>query len=321
MAHPSHNLATLVIRRVIFHDVPQNPKKKGTAEPLLSEDESTLDPQRVSHLKTKLVQVLGSKHAYSVNFQATPASPVPEQVRLFTLTNPTKAAFVSMTQKLALHLFALTHGAISSGLLCAMDVAVGSHAGLVLMKLEREEGAQLRLTDHAGKKAFDMAVLDDLVLTRGTRLFKTAIFERTGTGDDAFRSTACDSQTNTTSSDDMARFWLQFLGCEFAVEPRIATQRFYESAVTFINNAVTDPVHKDTLYEHLQSQMKAPQPNFSPRSFIQDYVQSDYHLAFTEHLRSDNVLATFKKGHFGHCPPAPDKCVPDRTRCEGLSLR
>ncbi len=201
----SNDLATLAIRRVIFHDVPRNPKG-GTAQPVLAEDETTVDAIRRGHLRTKLVQVLGSKHAYPVIFDPKTSSPVPEQVRAFTLTNTGKDGFVTMSQRLALHLFELQHGAISSGLLCAMDVSASSLAGIVLMKLEREEGAQLQLANHAGKKAFDMSVLDDLILTQGTRLFKTALFVRTGKEEDEFRSSACDSQTRVTSSE----IWLDF---------------------------------------------------------------------------------------------------------------
>jgi hypothetical protein len=80
------------------------------------------------------------------------------------------------------------------------------------MKLEREEGAQLELTSHKGKKAFDMSVLDNLVLTDGTRLFKSAFFLRIGKADDDFRSVVCDSQLHVTASSEMARFWLRFFG-------------------------------------------------------------------------------------------------------------
>src|SRR5260370_4266338 len=176
-----------------------------------------------------------------------------------------------------------------------MDFAGSSVPGIVLMKLEREEGAQLQLTDHGGKKAFDMSVLDDLILTQGTRLFKTAMFLRIGKDDADFRSSACDSQTRITSSDDMARFWLRFLGCGFTVEPRIATQRFYDAALKFVNDVVTDPVQKDELYEHLQSQLKAPQRTFSPKSVIEDYVPEDFRQALAEHLKSENALLRFRK--------------------------
>jgi 37-kD nucleoid-associated bacterial protein len=285
---------TVTIRHVIFHDVPSNPKKGGAAKPILAEDETTLDPSRRGLLRTKLVQTLGSRHAYPVIFAADTVSPVPQQARSFTLARFSMDGFVEMSRKLALYLFELQHGAISPGLLCVMDVAQ-EHAGIALMKLEREEGAQLHLADHSGKRAFDMSVLDDLVLTRGTRLFKTALFLRTGPEEDDFRSYACDSQTNVTSSEDIARFWFNFLGCAPTIEPRVATQRFYDAALEFINTVVTDPVDKDALYEHLQSQLKAPKKTFSPLGFIENYVEPSYHLGFKEHLAIRQSLSTFTK--------------------------
>jgi hypothetical protein len=126
-------------------------------------------------------------------------------------------------------------------------------------------------------------------------LFKSALFIRTGKDADAFRSGVCDSQSNVTSSDEMARFWLRFLGCALTLEPRVATQRFYDTTLEFINDVVTDPVEKDTLYEHLQSQLKAPQKTLSPKSFIQNYVPNEYQIDLTGHLNSSNALATFKK--------------------------
>lgn len=288
------DLATLTIRQVIFHDVPRNPKGQ-VVKPTLAEDVTALDSVRKGHLRNKLIQVLASKNAYPIVFDAGTRSPVPEQVRSFTRNDVARQGFVPMSQQLANYLSELQHGGISSGLLCVMDVASAGLSGVVLMKLEREEGAQLELTDHAGKKAFDMAVLDNLVLTQGTKLFKSALFLRTGIDDDAFRSYACDSQGRVSASDEMARFWLRFLGCGFTVAPRIATQRFYDSALSFINDAVTNPVQKEELFEHLQSQIKSPQRNFSPRSFIENYVPQDLQVDFKEHLKSSNSLNTFRK--------------------------
>jgi hypothetical protein len=290
------DLATLAIRRVIFHDVPRNPRG-GAAQPTLAEDQTQVDAAHKAHLKTKLTRVLASKSAYPIRFDPSSASPVPERVRYFTRQHRRPEQFVEMSQTLANYLFEQQHGGISSGLLCAVDVAASGLAGLVLMKLEREEGARLELTETpAGKKTFAMSVLDNLVLTEGTRLFKTAMFLRTGSDDDSFRATACDSQLHVTASDDIARFWLRFLGCTFAVQPRVATQRFFDSTLRFINEAITDPVHKNDLYEHLQSQIKAETRTFSPEAFIEGYVREDYREAFRESLTSDGVpLATFTK--------------------------
>ena len=44
------------------------------------------------------------------------------------------------------------------------------------MKLDREAGAQLKLDKSDDETRFAMSVLEDLVLTDGTKLFKSAAF-------------------------------------------------------------------------------------------------------------------------------------------------
>jgi hypothetical protein len=259
----SKDLSTLTINRVIFHDVPQN-SKFTPQEPTLAEDETIIDATHRGHLKAKLSKVLGSKSAYPVDFDPNSGSPVPGYIRSFTEDKKGRAAFVELTQGMARYLFEQHHGGISPGLLCAIDVTASGVSGIVLMKLEREEGAQLKLTQHKGRRAFDMSVLDNLVLTDGTRLFKSAMFLRTGIGENSFRSIVCDSQLNVTSSNEMARFWLRFLGCKTKVAPRVATQRFFDSSLQFINDVVTDAVVKNDIYEHLHSQIKSAAKTFSP---------------------------------------------------------
>jgi 37-kD nucleoid-associated bacterial protein len=186
--------------------------------------------------------------------------------------------------------------ATSPGLLCVVDAVSGNDPAIVVMKLERERGAQLELSGKEGEKTFSMSVLNDLVLTDGTRLFKSAMFIRTGTGDDDFKSQACEGQYHVFSSDDLAKFWMRFLGCGFVVEPRVATQRFFESTLNFISEVVTEPTVKASIYEHLQSQMKANARTFAPQTFIQDYVPQEYQEPYREHLNTDKIpLAQFRK--------------------------
>jgi hypothetical protein len=59
----SGQLATITIRRVIFHDVPR--QKTPTT---LSDTETTTDPIRLEHLRSKLRQVLGAKTTYPAQF-------------------------------------------------------------------------------------------------------------------------------------------------------------------------------------------------------------------------------------------------------------
>jgi hypothetical protein len=289
------DLATLVIRHVIFHDVPQN-IRDGGAKPQLSDVETRVDASQKGHLKTKLTRVLNSSKAYPVQFLATTASPVPKQVRQLTKSSHHSEKFIEASRELANYLFEQHTGATSPGLLCVIDAAASGKSCLILMKLERERGAQLELSGELGQRTFEMSVLNDLVLTDGTRLFKSAMFIRSGDGDDDFRSSACDDQYNVLSADDLAKFWMKFLGCGFVVEPRVATQRFFDSTVSFINETVTEPTVKSDIYDHLQSQMKSKAKQFSPTTFIQEFVPQEYRKLFREHLETNNVpITAFRK--------------------------
>jgi hypothetical protein len=217
-------------------------------------------------------------------------------VRALTKAHGNAKQFVESSRRLANHLFEQQLGSVSPGLLCVIDVAASSLSGIVLMKLEREEGAQLQLSEKGGKKTFSMSVLDNLVLTDGTRLFKTAMFLRAGKGDDEFRCAACDSQLNVATSDDFAKFWMRFLGCTFVEEPRVATQKFFEATLRFVNTAVTDPVAKSEIYDALQSELRAAKKTFSPKNFIEEYVPSDYQHQMREHMKEEHVsLSQFAK--------------------------
>ncbi len=263
--------------------------------PILADVETELDQERKDLLKNKLIQVLGSSKAYPVEFNPNSASPVPGEVRKMTKKYDGKV-FIESSQKLANYLFEQQIGSISAGLLCVIDVAISGKAATVLMKLEREEGAELELETKQGKKMFAMDVVDNLVLTEGTRLFKSAMFLRTGSGDDDFRISICDSQSSVTSSSDLAKFWIRFLGCMLLVEPRIATQQFFDSAVKFVNKTVTDPVVKSEIYDALLTEIKSNKASFSPKQFIQEYVPEDYQNNFKEHLQAAKIpLTVFEK--------------------------
>ncbi len=176
---------------------------------------------------------------------------------------------------------------MSPGLLCVIDVASGGRAGIAILKLEREQGAELELRETNGERSFAMSVLDNLVLTDGTRLFKAAIFIRTGQNE--FRASVCDGQRNVATSMDVARFWMRFLGCTVVVEPRVATQRWFDATVQFVNEYVTDPVLKNDVYEHLVSELKSNRANASPRRFAEDYVPADCRAPYVQYLKSKGI--------------------------------
>jgi hypothetical protein len=80
--------------------------------------------------------------------------------------------------------------------------------------------------------------------------------------------------------------------CSFVVEPRVATQRFFESTLNFISDVVTEPTVKASIYEHLQSQMKSNISTLAPQTFIQDYVPEAYKEPYREYLQEAKIPLT-----------------------------
>ncbi|MEW8027566.1 MAG: nucleoid-associated protein [Candidatus Thiodiazotropha sp.] len=282
----SDDLATLKIRKVIFHDVPKNLKKEEN-KPTLADDITVIDKSHEQMLKNRLVRALNSKSAYEIEFKPGTSSPVPDEVTDFTAKQQQSSSFISMSQRLALYLYEQQGGQMSPGLLCVIEVVSSGLRGLAILKLEREQGADLTLKSHGGKRRFDMSVLDSLVFTDGTRLFKSALF--LNKGNDGFLSAACDSQRTVMSSKDVARFWLRFIGCQVTEEPRVATQKWFDATIRFVNERITDPVVKNDVYEHVISEMKSKKKNIYPQKFVEDYIPDNYWKEYQEFLADCNV--------------------------------
>jgi hypothetical protein len=281
----SKDLAKIKIRRIIFHDVPHN-LRGGSTKPELADAETQMDQRREQILKDRLVTALGSNAAHLV--KSAGPSVVQDEIEKYTAKTHSAALFIQMSRQLAEHLFAQQSGATSSGLLCVIDLTSDSRAGLALLKLERERGAELEWQTLAGgKRAIQMSVLENLVLTEGTKLFKSAIFIRQSKSE--IIAKACDSQSLSSSSIDLAQFWLRFLGCNLVEDPRISTQRWFDATVQYLNENVTDPVGKSSLYGHLVSELNSNKATVSPKKFAIDYVSVSERDNYLEFLKSKNV--------------------------------
>jgi len=119
---------------------------------------------------------------------------------------------------------------------------------------------------------------------------------RTGPGGDDFSSGACDSQRPFGSTDELAQFWLRFLGCKLIEEPRVATKKFFEAALLYVNDAITDPVEKTKVYDHVMSEMSSEKKTFAPRTFIEEYVPKAHRESFESFLKEQQV--SLKQSHW-----------------------
>jgi len=286
----------MTVRNVIFHDVPNNRGDGGTGV-VLATDPTQIDAPRRRLLTAKLTKVLDSRSAYGIKFADGTSSPVPGEARVYTSQGYREAHFVALSQRLATQHHQVQNRTISPGLLCVIDIVVDGRHGLIIMKLEREQGAQLELErSRDGRIQFAMSVLENLVLTDGTKLFKTAAFLRTGPGDDDFDMSACDSQHRVLDSTEMARFWLSYLGCTVEEDARVTTSKFFNTTVEFANTHVTDLADKTHIYESLNTELRSNKREIIPRDFVRDFVPQDLQRPCIEFFQERHVpLRTFVK--------------------------
>jgi len=276
------DLAALAIERVIIHDIPR--KKRGSEEkPSLSDTDSPLDVDTTLHLHRKIVETIGGKSAYELDFADPTESPVPEIVRSYTSAPRNQDQFIEHSRRLANYLFELQSGSSSAGLLCVLDCTVTGRRAISILKVERESGARLNATMVNGKRTFKMSVVRDLLLTTGTKLFKNALFLRSGANGE-FLISGCDTQRANTNIE-MAQFWSKFLGCQMREVPRIATKRFLDINIEYIDQHIDDPVAKADWYSHVTSELTSKKRRISPRAYIDDYVPEDHRVPFEELLK------------------------------------
>jgi hypothetical protein len=164
------------------------------------------------------------------------------------------------------------------------------------MKLERDEGAELKITHDRQRTLFEMSILDSLVLTGNTRLFKAAAFLRRGDGHDDFDMAACDNQHNATDTKEMARFWRRYLGCDLEEAARVTTSKFFNATMEFINSHVDDPQTRTVIYESLHSELRSAKPSVSTRAFLTNHVPEEIRHDLRTFLEERHIpMGSFQK--------------------------
>lgn len=294
MAIGPKQFIALSIQEVIFHDVPRNTEAAG---PTLADVGTDFDVPRKKMLKDKLVGALGSSRAYAIEFDGAASTKVHEAVVAMTKKGAPKATFIKHSQDVAKFLFGEHVGNVSPGLMCVVDIRVAGRRGVAMLKLEREAGAQLEpRTTKDGKQSFELSLIDNLVFTDGTKLFKAALFLRTSDDSPQFEAVACDSQLAAASVTSMARFWLRFLGAKFVKDPRVATKEFFDVTLKAITDLVDDPVDKAQIFGALHSEMLSNDRVFAPKAFVERHLPEKYRGAFQARLKEHQVgLGQFMK--------------------------
>lgn len=277
--------ALLNISHTIVHDVPKHKKGESTSQIEYSEKESDLKAELKLFFKDKVSEAITTK-GFKVLFDSAATSPVPDLIK--RLISEKRSTVVDSSKIISKHLFDIQTGWNPAGIVVIIKGEVSQKKVLVIMKLERDEGARLKKNQKA--HYIDIESVRDLMLTKKTKLYKVGLFFNRDEFSADFDGFVCDNQMSTESTKAVARFFLeQFLGCQLYDDTRKLTQDFFEATKEYILR-VEDPIKRAKYYEHLLSYMNRPVRMIDPRDFAINHFEQGDRQSYEDHLGRLNVL-------------------------------
>ncbi len=310
------DLGELYVRRLIIHEVP----KPADGPVGLSEIESPLKDEIGLYFRERLVESFVFDRT-TILFDPASDSPVPAEV--LTLLTEAEPDLLGRSQALAKHLHDRQTGATSGGLLMVALLEVSGSRGVGILKLEKEEGAHALLKTVGGKHTIDVELIKDLFLTKKTRVFKAAIFvsaisqkaptkpsTETAIADEALgpdvdsktgeagispatgmEAVVADRQVERTPSAEVAQFFMKFLGCKIASDPKTQTTSMVEESLAYINE-IPDPTKKSRYLTGLVADVAKPAETINVSTFAEDNLDEDDRDSFVQHLANKGVPTT-----------------------------
>jgi hypothetical protein len=255
---------------VIIHEVPQRFVGSPQQQLILSDSPERLSGKLRTFFEAKLRGSL-ARHGFDVEHDSLSPSAVPGLVASVIAD---QSQLVAASREMAEQLHHVQTGVNPAGLLCVAIGTIHQAPAVAVLKVERENGVQVRPRDGVNR-SLTMHFLDDLMITGKTRIFKASIFQ--GDTVAALDGRVADDQRGPEHSSEVASFFLSsFLGCRLKTVPSVATKQFFLGTEQFIDERVEDPERKADYTVALLAAMKAPSRDIRPRDFAdQNFVTAD----------------------------------------------
>jgi 37-kD nucleoid-associated bacterial protein len=267
------DLSSIVIKKVIVHDIPQHKKKELTINPGYSEQESKLSDGLRLFFKDKVVQALSSDRSFKICFDSNNPSPVSEIAADMLATNCKD--IVKSSKGIAKQLFDIQVGINAPGILVVIYGEVSDFNTCIILKLERDQGAQLTLDPKT--QSYNIEEVKDLMLTQKTKIFKVALLISRNDFSTKFDGMVMDYQIDIKAKKEVVTFFIdKFLGCRAFQDPKITTQKFYNLTRAYIDT-VDDVLDQAKYIQDLNSYMQKNTNTLNPKDFADDYLKTSAH--------------------------------------------
>jgi len=258
----------LIINKIIIHDVPWHKVNDKSTQPTFSENESEVSDVLKLFFKERISYALQKNTAFSICYDNNAKSTT--QLFISKIIQSNKD-FIELSKSIAKNLFEVQTGSNPAGILMIIKAQIKEFPICIILKLERDKGAQVKLDRKT--KTFNINEIKDLMLTEKSRMYKVALFINRSDFNEQFDGKIFDFQNNMNNKKELNTFFMgEFLGCKPLDDPKTKTKKFYEFTYSFIES-IKDPVTKTKYLQDLNSYLQMNRPTISPREFADNYLQ------------------------------------------------
>jgi hypothetical protein len=307
------DIGSFIPTEVIFHKIPKAKlDSKHLAELEIAEATIALSPRLIRYFRERIIDSLHKRfdvvydavsgaaldkdnqgHPVSI---ANSRSPIPELLVEFFRGDGSN--FISASAEMARHLYLRQKGGSNEGMLVLVEGVL--HSGkpqgkcLVILKLEPSEALTIDSTKTAtGKKTFDVQV-HDVAFEKKARVFKAALFTRASSLAKiaGYVSDPQNGGTSVLHGNDVADFFLGFLGCQFRETADLLTKEFMEYVDDFANT-IEDDATKATFVINAMAAVQSTATAIDPEAVASSSLPATLQDAFLSPLRHDDGSIPF----------------------------
>lgn len=273
MASKKIDLGTIVIEKIIVHDIPKHQKGDYSVEPNYSLKESKLTDGLRLFFKDKVVQALSSDKSFKICYDDDNESPISWLANESVKSDGSLIA--THSKAIAKHLFEIQVGSNAAGILVVIHGQVSSKNACIILKLEMDKGAQLTLDPKT--KSYDIQEVENLMLTQKTKIYKVAMFVQRSDFKVNYDGIIMDYQIDTKAKKEITTWFIdKFLGCVAFEDPKVVTQKFYNLTRSFIDT-IEYAISRAKYLQDLNSYVQKNSPTINPKEFADDYLTTTAH--------------------------------------------
>jgi len=286
--------STITIERIIVHSIPKHKKSDYSIEPQYSELESSLSDGLRLFFKDKVVQSLQSNKELRVCYNTDSISPVSTYIK--QIINSKGVDLVEQSKLMTQYLYKIQDGQNTSGIVVVISGLINDKNTCIIIKLERDEGAQLVLDPKTN--SFNIKDVKDLMLTRKTKIYKVGLFIDKSLFKIKYDGSTADLQIDPKTKKVVTTWFIEeFLGCIPLEDPRTTTKKFYDYTTTFIQ-AIEDPIKKAKYTQDLNSYLQKNSQKISAKEFADDYMETSDKSSYSNYLNEKRFrMSEFPKNN------------------------